>query len=55
MLLPPPDAYLNEVYREQSDSFIREFINGLLFKGLISISDNDDNFQIIDLRFCRTY
>lgn len=51
MLLPPPDAYLNEVYREQSDSFIREFINGLLFKGLISISDNDDNFQIIDLRF----
>lgn len=49
--ITPLDAYLNEVYREQSDSFIREYINGLLFKGLISISNNDDNFQIIGLRF----
>ena len=49
--ITPLDAYLNEVYREQSDSFIREYFDGLLFKGLISISNNDDNFQIIGLRF----
>ena len=49
--ITPLDAYLNEVYHEKSDSFIREYINGLLFRGLISISNNDDNFQIIGLRF----
>ena len=49
--IAPLDTYLNEVYREQSDSLIREYINGLLLKGMISISTNDDGFQIIGLLF----
>lgn len=38
------DAYLNEVYHEEVDPFIREYIDNLLGRGLLSVIKNEDGF-----------